>query len=88
MMLTQPQKPSQASIGHGDYYHSEHRLYCVEQTNGERILVEDCASGELFDIPASDLDRLTPTRPQGSLSEPSDEPASELVDGGEELQPL
>ena len=65
MMLTRPQKASQASICHGDYYHSEHRLYCVEQTNGERVLVEDCASGELFDIPASDLDRLTPTRPGG-----------------------
>jgi hypothetical protein len=63
MMLTQPQKASRASICHGDYYHSEHRLYCVEQTNGERVLVEDCASGELIDIPTSDLDRLTPTRP-------------------------
>jgi hypothetical protein len=84
-MLTRPQKASQASICHGDYFHSEHRLYCVEQTNGERILLEDCASGELFDISASDLDRLTPTRPQGSLS---DETVSELVDSGDALQPL
>jgi hypothetical protein len=80
-MLTRPQNASQASICHGDYYHSEDRLYRVEQTNGERVLVEDCASGELFDIPARDLRRLTPTRPQGSLSELSDETASELVDG-------
>jgi hypothetical protein len=65
MMLTRPHKSSQESIGHGDYYHSEDRLYCVEQTHGERILLEDCASGELLDISASDLDRLTPTRPGG-----------------------
>ena len=64
-MLTRPQKSSLQSIRHGDYYHSEDRLYCVEQSHGERVLLEDCASGELFDIPAGDLARLTPTRPGG-----------------------
>jgi hypothetical protein len=64
-MLTRPQKASQASICDGDYYHSEDRLYCVEQTHGERVVLEDCASGELLDVSASDLDRLTPTLPQG-----------------------
>jgi hypothetical protein len=63
-MLTRPQK-TRAGICDGDYYHSEHRLFRVEQAHGERVLVEDCASGELFDIPASDLDRLTPTCPGG-----------------------
>jgi hypothetical protein len=68
-MLTRPQKSSQASICDGDYYHSEHRLFRVEQTHGQRVLVEDCASGELFDIPASDLDQLIPTRPLQPLAE-------------------
>ena len=69
-MLTRPQK-TRASICDGDYYHSEHRLFRVEQTHGERVLVEDCASGELFDSPASDLDRLIPTRPRQPLTESS-----------------
>ena len=36
-MLTRPQK-TRVSICDGDYYHSEHRLFRVEQTHGERVL--------------------------------------------------
>jgi hypothetical protein len=65
MMLTRTRNTPQAGEAHrGDYYHSDHHLYRVEQAYRQRVLIEDCASGDLFDIPTSDLRQLTPTRPQ------------------------
>jgi len=61
-MLTRPQKASQQASA-TRLLPLRGQAYCVEQTNGERVLLEDCASGELLDISAGDLDRLTPTRP-------------------------
>ncbi len=67
-MLTRPSAaPKKTDDVHcGDYYHSDHHLYRVEHAHGDRILVEDCASEELFELPASDLRRLIPTHPQES----------------------
>jgi hypothetical protein len=69
-----PQQPS--GVQSGDYYHSESRLFRVEQTHGARVLIEDCFSGELFDIRASELDRLTATRPRSAGSRDATPPRS------------
>jgi hypothetical protein len=53
----------------GDYYYSEDHLYCIEHIYNDRLLIEDCASGELFDIPASYLYGLTPVRSQDARCE-------------------
>jgi hypothetical protein len=53
--------PNEVQCGH--YYRSDHQLFCVEDTYGEHVLIEDCASGELLDIQASNLRRLIPVSP-------------------------
>lgn len=42
----------------GDYFYSERALYWVEHVVGERALVEDCRTGGLIDVSASELLRL------------------------------
>jgi hypothetical protein len=44
----------------GRYYHSRRELYRVEEVHVGSVLVEDCATGELVDLPSSDFARLTP----------------------------
>lgn len=42
----------------GDYLCSEHDLYWVEHLAGDRAILEDCRTGDLIDVSASDLERL------------------------------
>jgi hypothetical protein len=47
----------------GDYFRRGRRLYRVEHLAGPRVLVEDCRSGELFDIDreaCAGLERVKP----------------------------
>jgi hypothetical protein len=46
----------------GAYLHSAHELFRVEGVNGERALVENCRSGDLIDVPVSELAGLEPVR--------------------------
>jgi hypothetical protein len=39
----------------GDYLCSESDLFCVEQLAYGRAVVEDCRTGELLDVPMSEL---------------------------------
>ena len=42
----------------GDYVASERDLYRVEHMRGQRVLLEDCRSGDLVDIDAHELSSL------------------------------
>lgn len=42
----------------GDYLCSERDLYWVEHLAGDRAIIEDCRTGDLIDVSASDLERL------------------------------
>jgi hypothetical protein len=66
MTLTRPAKTGPRDLQNGRYFHSDHQLYCVEERYGEHVLIEDCASGELLDIPISELRRMTPVRPRSA----------------------
>jgi hypothetical protein len=46
----------------GGYYHSQRELYRVEDVHVGGVLVEDCSTGQLVDLPSSDFARLTPVR--------------------------
>lgn len=46
----------------GAYLHSARDLYRVEVVTGERALIEDCRSGELFDVALSELLSLEPVQ--------------------------
>jgi hypothetical protein len=46
----------------GDYYCAPKALYHVEHVADGHALVEDCASGELLDMPLAELLSLTPVR--------------------------
>jgi hypothetical protein len=53
--------PVSEPVSAGEYFHSERRLYRVEETDGERALIEDCLTGVLIDIDVGrllDLDRV------------------------------
>ena len=42
------------------YLCSETDLYWVEHTRGERVVIEDCRTGTLIDVPIAFLARLRP----------------------------
>ncbi len=42
----------------GDYVASERDLYRVEHVRGQRVLLEDCRSGDLVDIDAREVGSL------------------------------
>jgi hypothetical protein len=44
-----------APVGVGDYFCTERALFRVEHAAGERVLVEDCRSGDLIDVSAAEL---------------------------------
>jgi hypothetical protein len=46
---------SAVKIKEGDYLCSQHELYHVEHVTRGRALLEDCLSGELVDVPISEL---------------------------------
>jgi hypothetical protein len=46
-----------------EYYSSEKDLYRVECLTPERVVVEDCRTGTLIDVPVSYLGRLRPIQP-------------------------
>ncbi len=84
MTLTRPPKvTSHWRPSCGEYFHSEHRLYRVEHAYERRVLLEDCATGELFDVPTSELERLTPTVPRMRVSSrPAAPKRPATIDGG------
>lgn len=45
------------SLRTGDYVAFEGNLYRVEHVLGDRVLIEDCRSGELFDSAAADVEK-------------------------------
>jgi hypothetical protein len=47
--------PPDAWVQPGHYLCSTRRLYRVEHVVGARALVEDCATGELFDVAVGEL---------------------------------
>lgn len=51
----------------GDYVASERDLYRVEHVRGQRVLLEDCRSGDLVDIDARELRTLDLVRTASSL---------------------
>ena len=46
----------------GDYVTFEGALYRVEHVLGDRVLIEDCRSGELFDSAAADVEKARKVR--------------------------
>lgn len=42
-------------VDSGDYFCSGRRLYRVEQVVGARAVIEDCRTGDLFDVAIQDL---------------------------------
>lgn len=50
------------TVGRGDYFRSTRDLFVVEQVHGARVLVEDCRTGDLIDMPLTELGRLEPVR--------------------------
>jgi hypothetical protein len=38
------------------------RLYCIEYVRGNRVLIEDCRSGDLFDADAAEIRTLQMVR--------------------------
>jgi len=42
----------------GDYFCSERDLFRIEQLMRDHALVEDCRTGDLFDLPVGDLAAL------------------------------
>jgi hypothetical protein len=47
-----------ARVRVGDYIESGLRLYRVEYVRGDRVLLEDCISEDLFDAAADDVEQL------------------------------
>lgn len=45
------------SLRPGDYVAVEGSLYRVEHVLGDRVLIEDCRNGELFDAAAADVEK-------------------------------
>ncbi len=84
MTLTRsPRVTSRCRPSRGEYFHSEHRLYRVEHAYERRVLLEDCTTGELFDVPTSELERLTPTVPRMRVASPPATPKRPAtIDGG------
>jgi hypothetical protein len=50
----------------GDYVASQRDLYRVEHVRGQRVLLEDCRSGDLVDIDARELSTLELVRTASS----------------------
>ena len=46
----------------GDYVAFDGSLYRVEHVLGDRVLIEDCRSGELFDAAAADVEKARKVR--------------------------
>jgi hypothetical protein len=57
--------PAIEPIRIGAYLHSARDLYRVEDLTGGRALIEDCLSGDLLNVPLSELLTLTPVRDAG-----------------------
>jgi hypothetical protein len=55
----------------GDYMASERDLYRVEHVRGQRVLLEDCRSGDLVDIDARELSALELVRTLSSSPVPT-----------------
>jgi hypothetical protein len=69
-------------IRQGEYFCSARELYHVEHVADGHVLLEDCRSGELVDVPVAHLRGLT------RLPDPADEAAGvaeSLVPGREAL---
>ena len=56
-------RPSDGDIGVGDYLCSPTKLWYVESLAEDRAVVEDCATGELINVPLTVLFALRPVRP-------------------------
>ena len=63
-------------IRQGDYFCSAHELYHVEHVAAGHVLLEDCRSGDLVDVPIAQLSKLT------RLPEPGDEALAGGLDKG------
>jgi len=55
-----PAPPAPLEIG--SYFCSPSELYCVEDVIGDVAVIEDCSSGELLRVLASDVRLLAPVR--------------------------
>lgn len=42
----------------GDYLAGDHQMFHIERVNGDRVLVEDCLTYVLIDLPISELSYL------------------------------
>jgi hypothetical protein len=54
----EPGRGERARVRVGDYIESDHRLYRVEYVRGDRVLLEDCVSEDLFDAAADEVEQL------------------------------
>ena len=66
-------------IRRGDYFCSARELYHVEHVAAGHVLLEDCRSGDLVDVPIAQLLKLT------RLPEPGDEAVAGSLDQGAKL---
>jgi hypothetical protein len=46
----------------GDYYSTDHELYRVERVVDDRVLLEDCMTEALVDMPLEELFDLRPVK--------------------------
>ena len=57
-----PRLKRKTSLRAGDYVAFDGSLYRVEHVLGDRVLIEDCRSGELFDAAAADVEKARKVR--------------------------
>ena len=57
-----PRLKPKTALGAGDYVALAGNLYRVEHVLGDRVLIEDCRSGELFDSAAADVEKARKVR--------------------------
>jgi hypothetical protein len=50
------------TVREGDYFHSDRELFYVECRGFDRVILEDCRTGELIDAAVEEVRTLVPVR--------------------------
>jgi hypothetical protein len=64
-------RPPSTQIRQGDYFCSARELYHVEHVAAGHVLLEDCRSGDLVDVPIGQLLKLTRLPEPGGQAAPA-----------------
>jgi hypothetical protein len=51
-------RPAPRSVAAGDYVESAGRLYRIEYVRGDRVLLEDCRTGDFYDAGVAEVEGL------------------------------